>query len=220
MNAYPRWVGLAGLGFASLTIYALVGPPWPPSGDADAAIWQAHLADQSNRLGLLAAAMATVVAGILFLAFMSGLRTYGLLAQHDWLAAFGYGCGLVFVMSLIAAMAAWVSVPAGVQISGEPVPSGDLIRFFNDLGQAFVAFPAPLCAGGFAAALAMDARRSRALPAWLSSTGFVVGIAQFAGIFFFPLLLFPLWTALVSVALLRSPSSERHTSLRSEVAAS
>jgi hypothetical protein len=219
MNANSRWVGVAGLGFSSLTLYALLGPPWPPSGDADAAIWQAHLADQSNRLWLLAAAMATVVAGILFLAFMSGLRTYGLLAQHDWLAAFAYGCGLLFVVSIIAAMAAWVSVPAGVQISGEPVPPGDLIRFFNDLGQAFLAFPAPLCAGGFAVAFATDARRSPAIPRWMSSAGFIVGIAQIAGILYFPLLLFPLWSALVGVALLRSPSSGRRSSYRSKVAA-
>jgi hypothetical protein len=219
MNAASRWVPVAGLGSSVLTLYALVGPPWPPSGDAAAAIWQAHVADQSNRLWLLGAAFATTVAGILFLAFMSGLGERGLLARRDWLAAFGYGCGLVFVVSIIAAWAAWVSIPAGVQISGEPVPSGELIRFFNDLGQTFVAFPAPLCAGGFAVALAIDAKRTSALPRWLSRSGFVVGIAQVAGILFFPLLLFPIWTALVGVVLLRSPSSGRRTSAHQEVTA-
>jgi hypothetical protein len=219
MNAASRWVPVAGLGSSALTLYALVGPPWPPPGDAAAAIWQAQVADQSNRLWLLGAALAAIVAGILFLAFMSGLREYGLLAQWDWLAAFAYGCGLVFVVSIIAAWAAWVSIPAGVQISGEPVPSGELIRFFNDLGQAFVAFPAPLCAGGFAVALATDAQRTSGLPRWLSRSGFVVGIAQVAGILFFPLLLFPIWTALVGVVLVRSPSSGRRTSAHREVTA-
>jgi len=215
MNASPRLglgVPVAGLGFSALTLFALVGPPWPPSGDAAAAIWQAHVADQSNRLWLLGAAFAMAVAGILFLSFMSGLGERGLLARRDWLAAFGNGCGVVFVVCIIAASSAWVSIPAGVQISGEPVPSGDLIRFFNDLGQAFIAFPAPLCAGGFVVALAADAKRSSALPRWLVRSGLVVGIGQLAGILFFPLLLFPIWTALVSVVLLRSESSGRRAS--------
>jgi hypothetical protein len=88
-----------------------------------------------------------------------------------------------------------------VQISGEPVPSGDIVRFLNDLGQAFVAFPAPLCAGAFAVALAVDGRRTGAMPRWLAFTGLVVGIAQIGGVLYFPLLLFLLWTVLVGVVL-------------------
>ena len=219
MNAPSRWVGGSGLGFSVLTLYALVGPPWPPPGDATATIWQAHLASQSNRLWLLGAALAATVAGILFLAFMSGLREHGIFAQPDWLGAFAHGCGVIFVVSIIAAWAAWASIPAGVQISGEPVPSGELIRFFNDLGQAHVAFPAPLFAGGFAIAAAIAAKRTSALPRWLSRSGFIVGVAQLAGSLFFPLLLFPIWIALVGVVLLARPSNGEPTGAGEEVAA-
>jgi hypothetical protein len=77
MNVTSRGAGVADVGFSVLTLNALLGSPRPP-GDAAAAIWQAHLADQSNRLWLLGAALATTVAAILFLAFMSGLREHRL----------------------------------------------------------------------------------------------------------------------------------------------
>jgi hypothetical protein len=121
-------------------------------------------------------------------------------------------------VSVIAAWAAWVSIPAGAQISGQPVPSGQLIRFLNDLGQAFATFPAPLCAAGFAVALATDAERTAVLPHWLSRSGLVVGIAQIARILLHPLRLFPIWTAFVGMILLRSTSSRRPTSLHRKVA--
>src|SRR5262245_7021562 len=74
-----RWGAAAGIGFAVLTLYALVGPPWPPRGDAPAGVWQAHLASAPNRLGLIAGAIAGVVGGVLFIAFMASLRKRGLL---------------------------------------------------------------------------------------------------------------------------------------------
>lgn len=114
-------------------------------------------------------------------------------------------------MSVFATFCAWLTVPGGMQISGEPVPSGDLIRYFNDLGQTFLAIPIPLCAGAFAVAVAMDAGRTHVLPRWLATAGMVVGIAQLGGIFFFPLLLFPVWVATVAAVLLWQPSTQRRT---------
>src|SRR5262245_16613181 len=46
----PRWRTATGIGFAVLTLYALVGPPWPPHGEAPAETWHAHMADATNRL--------------------------------------------------------------------------------------------------------------------------------------------------------------------------
>jgi hypothetical protein len=206
-----RWGSVAGIGFTVLAIYALVGPPWPPKGDAPALVWEAHLANAGNRLGMLASVMAATIAGVLFVAFMASLRARGVMAASNGLALLGYGSGLLFVMSIFAAFAAWASVPAGIQISGEPIPNGDLIRFFNDLGQAFVAIPAPLCAGTFALAVAADAGRTRALPQWLTRMAAVVGIAQAGGIFFFPFLLFPIWVATTGAVLLRRPSTQPYT---------
>jgi hypothetical protein len=210
-SSTSRWGPAAGVASAALLLYALLGPPWPPEGDAPAAVWQAHLANPGNRLWLLAGTLAATVAGVLFVTFMASLRQRGLLARGGGLATLGYGCGLLFVMSVFATFCAWVTVPAGIQISGEPVPSGELIRFFNDLGQAFLAIPAPLCAGAFAMAVATDAGRTHAIPQWLATAGIVVGIAQLGGIFFFPLLLFPAWVATVAAALLWAPSRHQHT---------
>jgi hypothetical protein len=218
VSGRPRRVGAAAIASAALILAALLGPPWPPAADASAALWQAHVADQANRLWLLAAAAETSVAAILFLAFLTGLPEHGLLARNDWPARFASACGILFVVSMTAAWAAWVSVPAGVQISGEPVPSGDIVRFLNDLGQAFIAFPAPLCAGAFAVALAVDGRRAGVLPRWLIVSGLVVGIVQIAGVLYFPLLLFLMWTALVGLVLLRRPSRNLVTAQPQEVA--
>jgi hypothetical protein len=210
-SSVSRWGPAAGVASAALFLYALLGPPRPPEADAPAGVWQAHLANPGNRLWLLAGTLAATIAGVLFVAFMAGLRQRGLLARGDGLATLGYGCGLLFVMAVFATFCAWVAVPGGIQISGEPVPSGDLIRFFNDLGQAFLAIPAPLCAGAFAAAVATDAGRTHAIPRWLATVGMAVGIAQLAGIFFFPLLLFPAWVATVGAVLLWGPSTQRRT---------
>jgi hypothetical protein len=212
-----RWGPAAGVASAVLLLYALLGPPRPPEGDAPADVWQAHLANPGNRLWLLMSTLAATIAGVLFVAFMASLRQRGMLARGDGLAVLGYGCGLLFVMAIFATFCAWVTAPAGIQISGEPIPSGDLIRFFNDLGQAFLAIPAPLCAGAFAVAVGTDAGRTHAIPHWLATAGMVVGVAQLGGIFFFPLLLFPAWVATVGATLFWAPSTHsRTTAARAE----
>jgi hypothetical protein len=192
-----RWAPAAGIGSAVLMLYALLGPPSPPAADAAPEIWRAQLADPANRLWLIAATIAATVAALLFLGFMAALRQRGVLGP-----VVGYGSGLLFVGCLLATFAVWVSVPAGIQISAEPVPDGDLIRFLNDLGQAFLAIPAPLCAGVFAVAVA----RSTGAPRWLAASGYVVGVVQLVGILYFPFLLFPVWVGAVSLALLRRPA--------------
>jgi hypothetical protein len=201
-----RWGPAAGVGFAALTLYALLGPPKPPDPDASAAAWQAHLADAGNRGLLLASAVAATIAGVLFVMFMAGLRQRGLLAPSSALTTVGFGCGLLFVMNNFATWAAWVTVPAGIQISGEPMPDGDLIRFFNDLGQAFLAIPTPLCAGAFAVVITREAIRTGGMPRWLARTGTAVGLAQLAGILYFPFLSFPIWVGVAGIVLLRTPS--------------
>jgi hypothetical protein len=207
----PQWAGLAGIGFGLLLLYALLGPPWPPDGNAPAAVWQAHLGSTAVRLELLAATLAATVAGLLFVTFMACLLQRGLLPARSAFASLGYGCGLLFVACIFAAFCAWVTIPGGIQISREPMPSGDLIRYFNDLGQAFITFPAPLCAGVFAIVVSRRIRATATIPRWLGSAGLLVGVAQLAGMFFFPLLLFPVWVGLVGAALARQPRSADHS---------
>jgi hypothetical protein len=81
-----------------------------------------------------------------------------------------------------------------------------IIHLSSDLGRAFIGFPVPLCAGAFALAVGLDARTTHAIPRSLAVAAVIVGIVELvSGSFFFPLLLFPIWVAAVSVSLLLPP---------------
>jgi hypothetical protein len=205
-----RWAAAAGSGFAVLMLYALLGPPSGPDQNAPGGVWEAFMADTSNQIWIVVEGGAGIIAGILFVAFMAGLRQHGSLPPTTGLSVLGYGCGLLFVMSIFATFTAWVSVPAAALIGGEPVPTADVLRLSGDLGRAFLGLPVPLCAGVFAIAVGWDARTTHAIPRWLGVAGVVVGIVELvAGIHFLPLLLFPVWVAAASVALLRPKSTRR-----------
>ena len=87
------------------------------------------------------------------------------------------------------------------------MPSGELIRFTLDLGKAFIGLAVPLCVGMFAVAVGFANRSSHAMPRWLGISGIIVGIVELVGgVFFLPLVLFPIWIAAVSFALLAKPA--------------
>lgn len=204
------WGAAAGIGFAVLMLYALLGPPSGPDQNAPDAVWEAYMADTSNQIWIFVEVGAGIIAGVLFVAFMAGLRQHGSLPPTAGRSVLGYGCGLLFAMSIFATFVAWGLVPAAVQIGGEPVPTAEFIRLSGDLGRGFIGLPAPLCAGVFAVAVGLDARTTHAVPRWLGIAGVVVGVVELVGgIFFFPLLLFPVWVAAVSVALLWRKSTRR-----------
>jgi len=211
-----RWGSVAGLGFAILMLYALIGPPSGPDQNASDATWQSFIADGGNRIWIIAEVVAGTIAGVLFVVFMASLREHGLLSSTSGRSILGYGFGLLFVMSMFAAFAAWASVPASVAIGGEPVPTADVIRLSGDLGRAFISLPLSLSAGAFAIAMGFDARAARICPRWVATAGVVVGVVELLlGVNFFPLVLFPLWVAALSVALFRHsparPAVATHT---------
>jgi len=198
-----RVVALPALGFAALVIFAFLAPPKPPAADATDDIWRANLADAANRAWLIVDACAAVVGGLLLVVFVGCLVRSGLLARPGATSTIGKASAYLAVACLFSTWAAWVAIPAGVQLSGEPLPSAELIRFFNDLGQAYLAIPLPLCAAAFTIAMAIDGLRHRVIPRWLALVGLGVGTILMAGIVYLPLVLFPVWIAAVGLVLAR-----------------
>jgi hypothetical protein len=120
-----------------------------------------------------------------------------------------YAFGTLFAGVTLVSVMVRVSIPGAKVFGDTPVPAGsDLPRAFDQIGFALLLLAGGLSAGLFVAMTSALARRSGALPTWLTTAGYVVAVLQVIDSLFFPFVLFPLWVLIASILLVRQGSSQ------------
>ncbi|MER6998792.1 hypothetical protein [Streptomyces sp. NPDC000410] len=189
----PRAAGVVGILFAVLLAVAIVLMRIAlPEGDAggDAVV------DPGRRRAVRVALEIVPFAGILFLWFMGALRAHVGEAEDKFIATVFLGSGVIFVASLFGAAAA-----AGGLLAEED-PSG----FGRHFAYTFLTTYAMRMAAVFVFATSTIGHRLGALPRWLAFLGYAAGVIL---LFVGPAvpwseLIFPFWSLVVSLHLLRA----------------
>jgi hypothetical protein len=184
-----------GIAFVVLFVAGFLSFP-TPDDNKNTAEWARWWTDSGHRAGAIVGAYLMVLGVLAFVWFAWSLRD-----------RLGEGSGLMLTFASLFAAVALVSAMmratiAGGKVFGEtPVPSGDLARQFDGIGFGLLLVAGALAAGLFVALASHLARRSGALPGWLTVAGYVVAALQLVATFFFPFILFFLWVLAASIVL-------------------
>jgi hypothetical protein len=142
-------------------------------------------------------------AGIAFLWFLGVLRNRLGAAEDQFFATVFLGSGLLFVASLFGSAAVAGAVLVHSARSTQEIGSG-IYYFAQEVSHAFLNVFAVKMAGVFIFSTCTIALRTAIFPRWIAFLGFACGLALLLIIsnWLWIVLLFPIWTTVVSVYLL------------------
>jgi hypothetical protein len=209
MTTWARWSPATGIVYVVLWIiaFAITGGS-PDSGSSDAKI-VAYYADSGHRARDLAGLFLILAAAVLFICFLSALRSR--LAQAEGragpLTAAAFASGLVATALWFVAIVVFVSPSLARGDTSKFQLDPDTFRLVNDLGYA-IWFGGTTIAVVLVAATAVLSRRTGLLPTWLTWLSFVVAATLLVAFLFIPILIFLGWVLVVSSVLVSKGTSE------------
>jgi len=201
-TTWERWGALTGLLAVALWIVSFaVGGSSPDSSDSDSKI-TAYYASHSHQVRQIVAFFVFVAGVLLFLAFLSALRSRSLDAEGGTgrLTALGFGSGVVSAALFMVALAIFQSPSFAANDTGKFSLDPNTYRLLGDLGYA-VWISAVIVGALLVWATSAIALRSGLLPRWLAWLAVVAGILQLFAVFFIPVFIFWGWIALVALFL-------------------
>jgi len=200
--------GIAGLGFVLAFFAGLVLTDVPDASNTTAEALGFY-AEGGNRVKTVLAGYLFGVAALCFVGFLAALvATMREAGPRSLLPTAAAVAGGVFVGLYLAAGAAFVAPAATLAL--DPEHSGkatsdlaDLARGLAILGDWLLLMFGPFAAAALVASTSLAAIRTGILRPWLAWGGLGIAATLLAGVLFFPLFVFLLWAAAVSVSLLR-----------------
>jgi hypothetical protein len=204
----PRAAAIAGLIFSLLMIVSLgiIRMALPGSPEDQAAV------NPGFRDAISFALHLVPFAGIAFLWFLGVLRNRMGTAEDQFFATVFLGSGLLFVASLLAAAAVAGAVLGSTHSGSTHQVSGEVYYFAHQVSYAFLNIFAIKMAGVFIFSSCVIALRTAIFPRWIAFSGFACGLALMLVVSNWPwiVILFPLWTILVSTYILVVTRESKH----------
>jgi hypothetical protein len=199
-----RWHALApltGLAFVVFVVIAfIIGGETPDTDDSPQKILDFYRDNDTEQVW----ASALLAWGtVLFLFFLGVLRSVLRAVEGGMarLSTVAFAGGIVLAVGMLAfAGSVFVLGPSPDKLTPEGAQA------LNTLNSDFF-FPVAAGLGTLMIATALSCIRSRALPAWVAWSALVIGIAALTPAGFFAVLVFLLWTAIVSVLLWRAATA-------------
>jgi hypothetical protein len=202
--APPRAAAIAGLLFSILLLVSLgVIRSVLPRGQTDQNVVNARFGHE-----ITLALHLVPFAGLAFLWFIGVLRNRIGAAEDQFFSTVFFGSGLLFVASLFASTAiAGAVLGSSHARPGEQV-SGEVYYFARQVTYSFLNIFGVRMAGVFIFSTCLIALRTKIFPRWIAVSGFACGLALLLVIsnWLWIVMLFPLWTILVSVYILAAQS--------------
>lgn len=200
----------AGVGFVLLFVTGVFvtfgNSPDIASSDSDsaaAAKYVSFLSSSGQRTGVLVGAYTLMVAALLFVWFVHGLRTRLPLGAGSQLLVPLAVLGAGAMMAAAMASAAW---PGSVTFGGQPVPAdGDTVVAVMNLFFPFLFVVFALVSSVIIGILSAGGR-SAGLPVWLCYAGWLGVLGGLFAVIFLPMVLPLLWYLAVGIAMLASPA--------------
>lgn len=196
---------VAGIAFVVLFVVGVIlnftNTPETKSSETSAAVaqkWVSYLSSSGHRTSLLVSGYLLILAGLAFVWFTIGLRAW--LAPDASIGRLFSSLGVLGAGAMAAAAMAGTAVAGGVAFGNEPVPqSGDTIRIVMGMTYPFLVVVFGLTSALLIVAIAVTAKRSGALPRWLTYAGWLAVLGCLAGVFGPPFLLPIVWYLVLSI---------------------
>ena len=200
---------LAGLAHAGLLAasLALIQYDRPPLSAGDDEL-TAFLSSPDATARLVMAMNLTPLSVIAFLWFIAVIRRRVGDREDKFFSTVFLGSGLVLAALLLVGSAVH-GATAVLATQTDRVPDPDAYRLMRSVGQGILGIAAPRLGAVFILATSNLGRRTGALPRWLVAFGALAGIVMVVDVTFSEPMpfVFPVWVALVSLALLfRKPT--------------
>jgi hypothetical protein len=195
-----RWAPLTGIAFVVLYVVGILLTRIPDSNDPLEQISAYYGTDKGNRVQTIVAAYVLIAAGLLFLGFLSSLRSRLRTAEGEdgTLTSVAFAAGILFVGLFVAGVLAIAAVPGSISFGGAEAPSGDVVNTFQSLGYGLILIGAMLSAAVMIFATSIVTLRTHVLPAWSAWLGFVAAIALLFAALWIPQIALLIWTLAVS----------------------
>ena len=204
--SWRRWEPLTGIAFIALFVAAVLMNT-SPNPDESNTTWHTYFADRGHQALITISGLMLVASGLFLLAFLTTVWQRVAAARRPAVSN-----PLPVVAAGVAAAAIVIGGVAQAAVTGSiifgsmPEPGVDTLRFAQALG-----FPIIMVAGMSAAALSIAAVSIQAYSAGvfgrkLLTLGEVVAVGLLASMFFLPMVLLPIWTAVIVAVLLRRGS--------------
>jgi hypothetical protein len=213
-KTWSRWAPISGIAFVAVYVIAMFVQKTPDSSDPAAAIAAYYPDSKSHRVWMIVAAYVLIGAAMLFLWFLSGLRSRLRAAEgaDGTLSTLAFGAGLIFVGLVSIGALALAAVPASMSFAENKVPVGaDTIEIANSLGYGAILVGGMLSAAVMIFTISVLTLRTGALPRWSAWVGFLAAIALLFAVIWIPQIALLIWTLCVSGAMLARPAVARQT---------
>lgn len=208
-STWSRWAPLSGIAFVVLYIVGMIVSRTPDSSDPAETIAAYYPDSKSHRVSMIVAAYILIGGAMLFLWFLSGLRSRLRAAESDdhTLSTLAFSAGVVFVTMLSIGALCLAAVPGSMSFAENKVPTGaDTIQALNSIGYGAILIGAMLSAAVMIFTISVLTLRTGALPRWSAWVGFLAAIALLFAVIWIPQIALLIWTLCVSGAMLARPA--------------
>jgi hypothetical protein len=201
-RTWRRWEPLTGVGFIALFVAGLVINN-SPSPDESNATWHNYFADKGHQALITIDGFMLVASGICLLAFLTtiwqriGARRG---AAPSPLPVVGAGVAATAIMIGGVVQAA---VTGSMIFGNLPEPGPDVLRLAPDIGYPVIMVAAMPAAALSIVALSVQAYAAGLFGRRLLVLGEVVAVGLLASVLFVPMVLLPVWAAVIATVLLR-----------------
>jgi hypothetical protein len=204
-TAWSRWAPISGIAFVAMYVVGMIVSRTPDSSDPAQTIAAYYPDSKSHRVSMIVAMYVLIGAAMLFLWFLSGLRSRLRAAEGEdrTLSTLAFGAGVVFVVFLSIGAIALASVPASMSFAENHVAVGaDTIEILMSLGYGAILVGAMLSAAVMIFAVSVLTLRTAVLPKWSAWVGLLAAIALLFAVVWIPQVALLIWMLCVSGAML------------------
>ena len=208
-STWSRWAPISGIAFVVMYVAGMFVSRTPDSNDPAETIAAYYTDSKSHRVSMIIATYVLILGAMLFLWFLSGVRSRLRAAEGSdgTLSTLAFGAGVVFVGLLSVGALALASVPASISFAENTVPtSADTIQFADSLGFGAILVGAMLSAAVMIFTISILTLRTGALPKWSAWVGILAAIALLFAVIWIPQIALLIWTLCVSGAMLARPA--------------
>jgi len=204
-----RWAPLSGILFVVAYVVGIIFVKTLDSNDSPATIAAYYAHSKSNRVETIIAAYMLVVARLLFLWFLSCLRSRLRAAEGDpgTLSTLMFGLGIVFVGLISVGALGLAAVPGSISFgeNGNIFDAGT-VQAAQSLGWGAILIGGMLSAAATILTASILTLRTGALPKWSAWVGILAAIALLFGLIFLPQVALLIWALCVSGTMLARPA--------------
>jgi len=209
-SSWARWSPLSGIVFVAAYILGMVLTKAPDSSDPAETIAAYYPDHKGHRVQMIIAAYVLIGAALLFLWFVSGLRSRLRAAEGGTgtLSALAFAAGILFVGLLSVGALALAAPPSSMSFGQSSVsPGADVVVTVQSLGWEAILIGGMLAAAVMIFTTSILTLRTHLLPAWTAWVGFLAAIALLFAAVWIPQIALLIWMLVVSGAMLARPGA-------------